>query len=71
MTTDTRTVVALTLRVPEEMLARLDEAAYRKRMSRTAFMRESLNRNLAYSLEVESKAALVPSLNEKPSNSAV
>jgi uncharacterized protein (DUF1778 family) len=64
MTTETQTVVALTLRIPEEMLAHLDEAAWLKRMSRTAFMRESLNRNLAYSLDVESKAALVPSVSE-------
>jgi predicted transcriptional regulator len=55
VTPDSTKIVALTLRIPEEMLSRLDEAAYRKRMSRTAFMRESLNRNLAYFLDVESK----------------
>lgn len=59
MKTDTKKIVALTLRIPEEMLARLDEAAYRKRMSRTAFMRESLIRNLAYFVEVESKHDVV------------
>jgi len=56
VTTDTKKPVALTLRIPEEMLLRLDEAAWKKRISRTAFMRESLNRNIAYSLEVESRA---------------
>ena len=60
MTVDAKKMVALTLRIPEEMLARLDEAAYRKRMSRTAFMRESLARNLAYFLDVESKATVNP-----------
>ena len=60
MTADDKKVVALTLRIPEEMLTRLDEAAYGKRMSRTAFMRESLNRNIAYTLEVERKAATKP-----------
>jgi len=55
VTTDSKKVVALTLRIPEEMLARLDEAAWEKRMTRTAFMRESLKRNIAYSLEVEGK----------------
>ena len=55
MTTDTKKIVALTLRIPEEMLARLDEAAWKKHMTRTAFMRESLTRNLAFFLEVESK----------------
>ena len=64
MSTATKTVVALTLRVPEEMLARLDEAAYRKRMSRTAFMRESLTRNLAYFLDVESKAPTQPQISK-------
>ena len=58
MTADDKKVVALTLRIPRELLARLDEAAYRKRMSRTAFMRESLARNLAYFSDVESKAAM-------------
>jgi predicted transcriptional regulator len=51
----TKKIVALTLRISVELLEELDEAAYRKRMSRTAFMRESLTRNLAYFLEVESK----------------
>ena len=60
MTAGDKKVVALTLRIPEEMLARLDEAAYRKRMSRTAFMRESLNRNIAYALDVESKTPMRP-----------
>jgi hypothetical protein len=36
--TDTKKVIALTLRVSRELLVRLDEAAYRKRMSRTAFI---------------------------------
>jgi hypothetical protein len=36
----------------------LDEAAWRKRISRTAFMRESLNRNIAYYLDVESKGSV-------------
>jgi predicted transcriptional regulator len=58
--TNTEKIVALTLRIPEEMLARLDEAAYRKRMSRTGFMRESLSRNIAYFLDVESKAPVQP-----------
>ena len=44
----------------------LDDAAWRKRMSRTAFMRESLTRNLAYFVDVESK---VPDATEqKPMN---
>lgn len=58
MTTDDKKIVALTLRIPEEMLSRLDEASWQKRMSRTAFMRESLTRNLAYFSTVESKAAM-------------
>jgi predicted transcriptional regulator len=58
--TGTKKTVALTLRIPRELLARLDEAAYRKRMSRTAFMRESLTRNISYFLDVESKVRDAP-----------
>jgi len=56
----TKGIVALTLRIPGEMLSRLDEAAWQKRISRTAFMRESLSRNLAYFIEVESKVPMQP-----------
>ena len=55
--TAAKKVVALTLRIPTGMLSRLDEAAWRKRISRTAFIRESLNRNLEYFQQVESKCA--------------
>jgi predicted transcriptional regulator len=58
VTTGTKKIVALTLRLPEEMLASLDQAAWQKRMTRTAFIRESLARNLAYFLDVESRAPM-------------
>jgi predicted transcriptional regulator len=48
--------VALTLRIPSEMLSELDDAAWRKHMTRTAFIRESLARNLSYFNHVESAA---------------
>ncbi len=56
----TKRIVALTLRIPRELLLHLDEAAWHKRITRTAFMRESLTRNLAYFLDVESKAPMQP-----------
>jgi predicted transcriptional regulator len=51
--------VTLTLRIPSEMLSQLDEAAWRKRISRTAFIRESLTRNLSYFLHVESRVPIL------------
>jgi predicted transcriptional regulator len=48
--------VALTLRIPSDMLSELDDAAWRKHMTRTAFIRESLARNLSYFTHVELSA---------------
>lgn len=45
--------VALTLRITEELVAELDEAAHLLQMTRTALIRQSLYRNLAFFREVE------------------
>jgi len=48
-----RNFVAITLRITEDLLAELDEAAHLLQMTRTALMRQSLFRNLAFFREVE------------------
>lgn len=54
----TKDTVALTLRIPKQMLAQLNDAAWEKRMTRTAFMRESLARNLEYFRAIESRRSI-------------
>lgn len=46
-------IVALVLRVPRTMLSDVDLTAKQLRMSRTAYIRKSLMRNLMYSEEHE------------------
>lgn len=48
-----RSFVALTLRITEDLLAELDEAAHLLQMTRTALIRQSLYRNIAFFREVE------------------